>query len=242
MKVKYLTEDGLLLLKNNSKSLFKEVVNGKKTLDEYFEDNSYIKESPIEVDDITLAMNAPDGKESLTDAENVQRVYGHMKHLTDSQASDERIWVAFTLGYFLNYMKYRWKTDDDKDMLNKYFFNYSSQRSLFRNGIARLWWIGRVTYDENRDDQYELTKFICGDQDFIETICGRNIFNNPMVMKATITAMYDANKKGHTMNRELVREIGKYVNLLGGTYIIDFLDYEVIYKKVENYINEHVGE
>lgn len=241
MKIKYLTEDGVLILKNNKKTLFKEAVMAGNPLSAYIDEN-YIKDSFIELDDIILTMNAPMGKEALTDAENVQRVYGHMKCLTDSQASDERIWVAFTLGSHLDYMRYRWNVENEEEMLNRYFFNYSPQRSLFRNGFARLWWIGRVTYDKSRTDPYELTKFVCRDQDFIETICGRNIFNNINVMRATVTAIYDASKEGYVISRKLVRSIGKYVNLIAGTYIIDFVEYKDIYFKVKKYIEEYIGD
>ena len=240
MKIKYITEDGLLMLKNNKNSVFKDVVVDGKTLVEYLGNSGFLKESPLEIEEIVLDVSQPKGKETLTDAENVQRIYNHMKGLSDSQASDERIWVAYTLGEQIEYMRYRWKSENADDMLNRYFFNYSTQRSLFRNGVARLWWIGRVTYDEKREDPYELTKYICKDQDFIETICGRNIFNNFDVLKATVAAIYDADKNGISVSRELVRAVGKYVNLLAGTYIIDFMDYEMVYEKVQKYIKSFI--
>ena len=56
-------------------------------------------------------------------------------------------------------MKYRWDCKNGSEMLNRYFFNYSSNRSLFRNGISRLWWIGRVTYDEKRTDIVQTIEF-----------------------------------------------------------------------------------
>ena len=85
-----------------------------------------------------------------------------------------------------------------------------------------------------------MTKYICKDQDFIETICGRNIFNNFDVLKSTVTAIYDADKNGISVSRELVRAVGKYVNLLAGTYIIDFMDYEMVYEKVQKYIKSFI--
>ncbi len=233
MKIKYITEDALSTLRSNARIVYKEVIkNGTKTIEELFPEQSFIKETPFEIEDIVLDMSQPAGKETLTDIENVQRIYNHMKGLSDSQASDERIWVAYTLSEQVEYMKYRWKADNEKDMLNRYFFNYSNNRSLFRNGIARLWWIGRVTYDEKRSDPYELTKYICKDQDFIESICGRTIFNNPVVQKATIRAIYDMEQSGVKIGREEIRNISKYVNLLAGTYLLDMLSEEEIYNKV----------
>ena len=130
-------------------------------------------------------------------------------------------------------MKYRWDASSVSDLENRYLFGYSVQRSLFRNGIARLWWIGRFTYDEDRLDPYELTKFLCKDQDYIENICGRNIFNNPTVGFATISALCDAEKSGVMINRDVVREMSKYVNLLAGTYLLDALSKEEIYEKIQ---------
>lgn len=242
-KIKFLTEDSIEMLKKNSESLFKEVVSSsEKTLDEFLGDMGKVCETPFEIDEFVLEMGQPEGKEPLTDAENAKRVYSHMKALSDSQASDERIWIAYTLQEQLDYMKYRWKTTSTTDMLNRYFFNYSKNRSLFRNGIARLWWIGRVTYDDKREDPFEITNFLCNHQDFIETICGRSTFNNPTVQRATLNALYDVLKDRKTDNRDIIREVAKYINLLAGTYILDMLSYDEIYSKVYTKLKELVGE
>lgn len=240
-KIKFLTEDSIEMLKKNADALYKEVIlTGDKTLEEFMREAGEIKETAFEIDDFVLEMGQSEGKEPLTDAENAQRVYSHMKALSDSQASDERIWLAYTLQEQLEYMKYRWKANSSQDMLNRYFFNYSKNRSLFRNGMARLWWIGRVTYDEKREDPFELTKFLCNHQDFIETICGRSTFNNPVVQKATLNALYDVLKDRESDNREIIREIARYVNLLAGTFILDMLTYDEVYKKVHKKLMELV--
>lgn len=234
MKIKYVTEDDLNAIKSNLPSLLDEVViNNRKSLNEFFKRENIIKETSYEISEFELEMSQPNGKESLTDVENIQRVYNHMRFLTDSQASDERIWVAYTFSEFINYMRYRWNATSDTDLNNRYIFGYTTQRSLFRNGIARLWWIGRFTYDGSRTDPYELTKFLCKDQDYIESICGRNIFNNPDVGFATISALYDAEKAGININRDIVRDVSKYINLLAGTYLLDALSKEEVYKKVQ---------
>lgn len=235
MRIKYLTEDDLNAVKSNlSGVLYDVIAEDGKSLNDFFGRDNLIKETQFEINDFKLDMSQPDGKESLTDVENIQRVYNHMKFLSDSQASDERIWAAYTFSEFLDYMRYRWKASSISDLENRYLFGYSVQRSLFRNGVSRLWWIGRFTYDKTRLDPYELTRFLCKDQDYIENICGRNIFNNPNVGFATISALYDAEKAGVVVNRELVREVSRYVNLLAGTYLLDTLSKEEIYQKIQN--------
>ena len=117
-------------------------------------------------------------------------------------------------------------------MENRYLFGYSAQRSLFRNGIARLWWIGRFSYDSQRSNPYELTKFLCSEQDYIETFCGRNTFNNPVIGRATLAALYDAKNEGIIVNRDVVRDLAKNVNLMSGTYLMDLFSYNEVYDKI----------
>ena len=237
MKIKYITEDDLNAIKSNAATILRQVILYKeKTIEEALDNDALIKKSTFEIEDFKMDMSQPKGKENLTDQENIQRVYNHMRFLSDSQASDERIWAAYTFSEFIEYMRYRWTSTDVNDMKNHYLFNYSNQRSLFRNGISRLWWIGRITYDDSRMDPYELTKFLCRDQDFIESICGRNVFNNFNISNPTIKALFDADKSGVKVDRSLVRNISKYVNLLAGTYILDALEEEEIYQKVKKKI------
>jgi hypothetical protein len=41
-----------------------------------------------------------------------------------------------------------------------------------------------------------------------------------------------AESEGHNMNTDNVAELAKYLNLLGGVYILDCLPYETIYQKI----------
>ena len=186
-------------------------------------------------------MDQPQDNKVATDSKNVEIIYKNMKNLSDSQASDERIWVAYSLFVFRDYMNYRWGSDEVA-LKNKYVFSYSKQRSLFRHGISRLWWIGRMTYDESRTDPFELTKFVCSSQDFLESIFGRNIFNDKKLCIAMLSALLDFYNEGNKLDRTDIREITKYANLISATYILDMLSKEEIYskfrKEIKN-IKEH---
>lgn len=234
MKIKYIIEDDLNAIKVNLEAIKENLMKKKpNTLESVLGKERVLRDTPYDISEFELDMSQPVGKESLTDLENIKRVYNNMRALSDSQASDERLWVAYTLGVFHSYMKYRWMPNSVVDIKNRYLFGYTAQRSLFRNGIARLWWIGRMTYDVNREDPYELTKFLCKDQDYIENICGRNVFNNPEIALTTIAALCDAEKAGKKVDRMCVRTISKYVNLLAGTYIIDAFSNEELYAKLK---------
>lgn len=237
MKIKYVSEDDLNAIKSNLEPIFKRVIKNKEcSIEELLGKDRIIRESALSIDDFCLDMSQPKENASLTDTENVQRVYNHMRFLSDSQASDERVWSAYAFFEFFDYMCYRWPAIEGKDLTNHYLFGYSAQRSLFRNGIARLWWIGRFSYDNSRPDPYELTKFLCKNQDYIESFCGRNIFNNHEIGIGVLSALLDAEKRGLRVDRDMVRDVAKYSNLLAGTYLLDSFERDDIYEKISKKI------
>lgn len=95
----------------------------KENLDQYVSkfalpSNTWIKEelghSPFldtkyPMPDIHLDMSQPMDKAYLTDATNVQEFYGKLSFISDSQASDERLWTGLCLGAFYEYTQYRWR-------------------------------------------------------------------------------------------------------------------------------------
>lgn len=229
--IKFISEDALLEIKNNHTLLYDNVVSSKKqTLEEAFQNDMIIRDTSVHADEFQLDMSAE--KPELTDLENVKRVYKNMSMLSESQASDERIWAAYTLSVFADYMRYRWYPDSETAMMNRYFFSYSPKRSLFRNGIARLWWIGHLTYDPDRaGDKYELTEYICRRQDNINLLLDINFGNNPSIVCAVIQSLIDAEKSGMTIDREKTRKLSEYINTLGGVYLVDAFSYDMIYEK-----------
>lgn len=232
MKIKYIAEDDLIKIKSNITDLYIRVINNNETIESIFNDEKIVKDSSYEIREFSLDISQPKEKSYLTDIENIQRVYNNMKCLSDSQASDERIWAAYTFSYFKDYMKYRWERKKVDASYERYILKNPSHRALLRQGISRLWWYGRLTYDESRLDPYELTKFLCKDQDRLESLFGRNMFSNPNIGMGTIIALYDADKSGINVDRHLIRNITKYLNILAGTYALDSMNKDEIYSRV----------
>lgn len=203
--------------------------------------HSPFTETKYPMPEISLDMSLPVDKASLTDARNVQEFYGKLSFITDSQASDERLWAGMCVGPFWSYTQYRWNIVNKctKNQVEQhFFFGFGARRSLSRNALARLWWIGRLTFDKSRTDPYELTKFVCENADHIMHIIERNTSNNPSIIRPFVNAILDARNSGLPINTDTVGELSKYLNLLGGIYILDCLPYEVIYKKTLDKANE----
>lgn len=200
--------------------------------------HSPLVNTKYDVPDFELEMT-DEAKPESTDFENVKRVYGNLMFLTDSQASDERLWAGLCLGQFWKYTQWRWKIKSkctESNIKGHFFFGYGPRRSLTRNALARLWWVGRLTYDEtNLVDPYVYTRFICEHNDYIMHVLERNTSNNPEIIRPFLQAIIDSEKEGLKINTDAVGELSKYLNLLGGTYILDCLSEKTIHEKILSY-------
>lgn len=232
MILPFIEEESLLAIKSNLHTMVPNFTNPDNSwLEQYFGHSPFI-DSKFTVEDFTLDMSQE--KPFLTEYENVRRVYGHMKFLTDSQASDERLWAGICLGPFWRYTQYRWNVSTADNIQQHFMFGYGARRSLTRNALSRLWWIGRLTYDNigMRADPYELTQFVCENADYIMHVLERNTSNNPMIVHAFLSAALDARNSGIPINTNVMGDLSKYLNLLGGIYVLDCFPYEKIYDKV----------
>ena len=202
--------------------------------------NPFIDTKYNNVGDITLDMSAEKGKEFQTEFNNVKSVYSALKFLTDSTASEERLWSALCLGPFYSYVQYRWgKSLQTVDGIRQhFFFEGANRRSLTRNAVARLWWIGRLTYDETRDDPYELTRFVCNHSDYIMHFIERNTSNSMHIMRPFLDAILGEEKNGIILNTDDAGELAKYLNLLGGMYVLDVMPEEWIRQKITQKIHQ----
>jgi len=149
MKLQFVSYDNIDIIKSNLKEW---VENFKLDSSDWLQEklgNILFSDTKFgDVPDFGLDMTAD--KPFLTEAENAKRVYGNLHFLSDSQASDERLWAGLCLGPFWNYVKYRWEIDKKCTVANvqqHFLFGFGARRSLTRNALSRLWWIGRLTYD-----------------------------------------------------------------------------------------------
>ena len=102
-----------------------------------------------------------------SDIKNTKILYQAMRNLTDSEATEERLWSCMAHGAFWDFMRDKFKYDIESNsrftfkestILNRYFFNTKShgwKRSMQLNILSRMWWTGRLCYDEkNKKDPF----------------------------------------------------------------------------------------
>lgn len=229
MKIRIMSEDNILALKTNISKINKnfKAVDGS-WLYPYFGEDPFI-DTKYDIEDFDLDMSSEEPFD--TESSNTQFLYGKLKFLSDSQASDERLWAGLCLGPFWKYVQYRWPENTNNNIIQHYFFGFSPRRSIIRNALARLWWIGRLTYYDHREDCWELTKFICENSNFIMSVLERNYSNNFDIIHPFLSAVLDGRNAGLLVDTSIMKELTKYLDLLGGVYILDCLSEEVIYQK-----------
>lgn len=242
MKLQILDIDCLALLRDKAciDATLNKYINHQNNnwLNEVCDKSPFIDTKYIDLPEIVFDMSAE--KPADTDFENVKRVYGALKFLSDSNASEERLWAAMCLGPGYQYVQYRWPVKTSENVLQHFYYGYGGRRSLTRNAIARLWWIGRLTYDKDRKDPYELTRFVCSAADYIMHFIERNTSNNLHVLRPVIEAILEAREKGYDVNTDDTGTLSKYLNILGGMYILDAMPEEWIKNKIVNKITEIV--
>lgn len=242
MQVRFMKDEPLYLLK---KSINNNIHNYELDNSEWIKEVTGMSENFVvfkkEFPDFDLISSSD---VENCDLENIKIIYSSMKELSDSQASDERLWAGLCHDKFWDYMQKRWPLDKAKDkekyIKKNYFFAHGENRSLMTNAIARLWWIGRLTYDETLTNPFELTEYLAKDlngRGF--PLFGSNFSNNKKILKIFLTTIkeYEINNNKN-LSREQFLELIKTMNLWGGKILIDFLPEDKLKERILLKINE----
>lgn len=209
-------------------------------LSDYFGSNDWRIESNISTGDFELHLPLENDK---FDLENARIIYESLRHLSITQATDERLWSYLTHTEFWKYMRLRWPAESyiNNPRINKpsdnirehYFFKSNPDRSLIRNGIARLWWYGYISYDDTRSDPFELTTILLKKLDITQQLLERSYSRNPIISKTILSVLLEWERSGRPFpNRVQFRELTKHINRMGGVTILDSLDQNDIEKIV----------
>lgn len=246
MKLHFLKDDALETLRTNAKYNAK---NYSKPTNEwvfdYFKDENPFDEFKYEVNDFSLKILKDDP--ASADLENIKTLYTNLKMLTDSQAVDERFWVGLAHHNFWSYMNQRLdltnKVLDGDEISKKFFFHYGKRKSLLVHPLAKLWWTGRNTYDETRSDPFELTRFFRKNYYHNNLILfGFSYSNNEKIVRAFLRAMLEIESDGTNVTTKIFDDSVKYLNILSGTYLLDYLEEDELKLKIKSRAEEFIVE
>lgn len=239
MELYFLKQKALDYLKANMDSLY---IN-------YYRErtNDWIKEL-FDYDPFEVFMTIPDfelmpinDKKGELDLENCKILFSKLINLSESQASDERLWAGLCNSTFYNYVRLRWNYPNmkfktpEKDsgaILSRFFFSGGTRSGFYRNTLAKYWWVGHGTYQATAQNKFELLDAL-GPDDFstkVTDLFYSNTFaSNPTITKGICSAWKIFSDRGIKLpTREYFRPALQYLNALGGGILLDVLSEEEI--------------
>ena len=143
---------------------------------------------------------------------------------------------------FWDYVKYR-NSFDKKEVTenlikNTFFFSHGKRKSLIMHPLARLWWTGHLVYDGTHANPFELLNVFKTDfRTKLLYLFSSSFSSSPTVTKAFLSAVYDFEKNGVRIKTKLFNEIIIYLNILGGTYLLDYFEENELKEKITEKID-----
>ncbi|MEC4088876.1 DUF6339 family protein [Pseudoalteromonas rubra] len=180
--------------------------------------------------------------QSAVDVENAPVVHEYLGELDRANAADARLWVYLAFVTYREYMEERWplKQDDGDDekwknrVEDRWIIHPGrvARGRLIRHGIARLWWVAHLTYDEKVDiaKSYALTKEVFKKEDRLNAIFDREVGAIPVVMK---TVLEHAMAIGARATESYIRQVMQYLTLVNGYRDVGSLDRLMILDLIE---------
>lgn len=243
MKLYIMKRDALETLKDNLS-----IVYGKyyteptnKWIKDICEDDPFVEFK--EIPDFNLADLDSDLTPGEIDLNNCKILYEKLMFLSESQASDERLWAGLTHATFYEYMRKRWgygygkkpKSEEKETgaIKTRFFYKNTGRNGFYRNTLAKCWWIGHNTYDPKNAANHFESLDVIGSNDLNSKIneffYNFTFSSNPIVMAAIVDALRNFKDEGtRLLVREHIRPAMSYLNAVGGSVVIDCLERESI--------------
>ena len=241
MKLYIMKQNAMETLKSNLPSIYGKYYTetSNKWIEEVCGEDPFIEFK--EVPDFNLAsLELTPGE---IDLNNCKIIYEKLRFLSESQASDERLWVGLTHKVFYGYMRKRWGYGYGKkpqsaekevgSLLTRFFFKNTGRTGFYRNTLAKCWWVGHNTYDYcNMTNHFERLDII-GSNDLNskinELFYNFTFSSNSFVLDAIIASLRNFKKENRPLLvRNHLRPALSFLNAIGGSVVIDCLEKEKI--------------
>lgn len=232
-RIKKLKEDVIstLKIKENHEDIINniKIANSKDWLKEYYKGEVF-EDSRLDIEYQDLITDKEKAIE--TDFENAKIIYEMFSKFSDAETCDESFWMGLTFGRYFEYMKYRWPLEKEKNYELHWVFPYDSKRSLFFNGLSRLYWFVKYTYDETLEDPYEITRFCFTDVNTFNELVYRSYSNSFDVRLALLKALKKYKETFGKLGGSVIRYGAICMSFFGGAYLLDSFTQEELKDKI----------
>lgn len=203
----------------------------------------YTEDSDIEITDDPLVHQMISAyKTSDTEFEAGKILFESLRQITPYQASDIAFWTFHNHYTYYKYISTRWPglwnenhhvTNAPNYIINHWIQTNSSQGDLIEYPISGLWWSFYLTMDEEREDQYELTKIFFKNYSLRTQLLGTARFARHKPAILGVLEFIKDYKLDMNSLEEATRAIVPYINLLGGIRPLSYFDKAWFKNKLE---------
>lgn len=241
MKLYFMKKEALDILKSNLDMVYNLyfIEKNNKWLWKVCGDDPFVEFKEIE--NFQLAPIESDMSKGEVEFANCKIIYKHLSFLTESQACDERLWAGMCHSVYYSYLRKRWDYDTKSpknqkeavsNIKSRFFFSGGTRAGLFRNSIAKCWWVGRNTYDPSNENPFEKLDII-GSNDISSKISdifySNNFSANPIILNGIIKAFKNFKEENIQLSfKEHIRPSLQFLNAVGGGVVLDCLDEDYI--------------
>lgn len=164
-----------------------------------------------------------DPEDDFTTAIEIFKAYNTVTPLL---ASLPDLWVYLAHVDLFPYVQKRWPKVLDGSADEQYILNHWHENSHFmRTSFAGLWWHVFLTYDETRNNPYELTEVLFKSQDFRTLRFGElGLIRHKPAMIGVLEYLLENNEIMSNAFDARGQFISRYFNLIGGTKPLAYMD------------------
>lgn len=249
--LQYLTEEGLAVLKQSFTNHLPEYIAGNQQFFlDYFDKNNYLADSAYTVtdftDDLVYFKNSDED-----DLHNIKVIYEVMKNIPTYIMMDDRFWAGLNHTIMWDYIMKRRAGEafgdgiqNQSDKIYNSFFTHTKhgmKRGTYVNCVSRLWWAGKLTYDEDSSDHYLLTEELCK-KGFASTIIlfsSSNIMGRKEARFALLKMIKKFREAGNDVKRDDIVAGIRYLNLVAGSSLIDTMSYQDLEDMLEHFYTKY---
>ena len=182
-------------------------------------------------------LNRLDPKDDFSSAVEIYKAY---ESITPLLASLPDLWVYLAHVDLFPYVQQRWPKVTEADVDEKYILNHWHENDHFmRTSFAGLWWHTYLSYDETRDDPFELTKVLFKSQDFRTLRFGElGLIRHKPAMIGVLEYLLEHPEITSNSFDARGQYISRYFNLIGGTKPLSFLEKDYFKKALSKVYNK----
>ncbi len=251
--LKYISDEGLYNLKQSFGNNVPHYKSGNQEFFlDYLEQNNYLLESSYKVKDFTDDLQYTSDTDA-DDLHNIKVVYGALKSMPTYIMMDDRFWAGLTHTYMWQYVMKRRQGEafgidiqNQEDKIYNSFFTHTKngiKRGTYVNCVSRLWWAGKMTYDEGEENHYALTEELCkkGFPSTIILVSSSNIMSRPEALKSLLATVKELRASGIDVKRDDIVAGIRYLNLVAGSTLIDMMSYPEVKSLIAEYYQKYYG-